>query len=62
MRKLILALAVLSLTGCIQPGQYVDDEGRELRNNCLIQTVCLDVPSNRPGASTAYFFYYHWGR
>lgn len=48
MRTSLIILIALTLTGCIKPGQYTDANGNELRNNCPIQTMCLDVSSNRP--------------
>jgi len=43
-------VAALALGGCMYPGEYTDAQGHELRNNCLIQSMCLDLPANRPGA------------
>jgi hypothetical protein len=44
------ALAVASvLSGCMGPNA-VDANGKPLYdNNCLIKTMCLDIPANRPG-------------
>jgi hypothetical protein len=55
-REVLAVVAVtlcLGLSACISPGEYVDAEGHELRNNCLIQSMCLDLPANRPGTSYA---------
>ena len=30
------------------PGEYVDANGNELRNNCLVQSMCLDLPATGP--------------
>ncbi len=59
--RTLTVVTALFLSGCIKPGQYVDANGNELRNNCPIQSVCLDVPCNRPGASCSYS-YFVWHR
>lgn len=50
MRTILLAATCLVvLSGCMGPNE-VDANGDPIYvNNCLIKTMCLDIPANRPG-------------
>jgi hypothetical protein len=49
-RKLMPAATMASPLGaCMYPGKYTDAQGHDLRNNCLVQSMRLDIPANRPG-------------
>ena len=50
MRTILLAATCLFvLSGCMGPNE-VDANGDPIYvNNCLIKTMCLDIPANRPG-------------
>ena len=44
----VVAASLLALAGCMGPTGVVANGRPVYVNNCLIKTMCLDVPANRP--------------